>query len=108
MLFHCKYLSHGETGEQIFDVLDEGDLYSHCHMFQLTILEHTQITFTEDNSDKFVHEKGGVYRVVGKAVPAGDSAREFGLVIVYEDVVSGRYYYRHWKEFTEKFTLLEE
>ena len=108
MLFHCKYKAHGETGEQIFDVLDQGDLYSHCYMFGLEVLEYTQITFTEDNSDKFVHEKGGVYVIVDKAVPAGDEAREFGLIIVYQDVVSGRLYYRHWKDFVAKLSPIKE
>ena len=108
MLFYCKYLSQKEEGEQIFDVLDEGDLFAHCHMFNLDVVEYHQISFTEDNSDLYQHEKGGVYSIIGKAVPAGDEAREFGLIIVYQDIVSKRLYYRHWKDFVNKLPVYEE
>ena len=108
MLFYCKYISHGFAGEQIFDVLDESDLFAHCSMFHLDVVGWRQISFTEDNSDLYKHKNGGVYSLVGKATPAGDEAREFGLIIVYQDILSKRLYYRHWKDFVTKLSVYKE
>lgn len=108
MLFYCKYISQGEAGEQIFDVLDESDLFTHCLMFHLDVVEYRQISFTEDNSDLYKHENGGVYSLIGKAVPAGDEARVFGLILVYQDIISKRLYYRHWRDFVNKLSVYKE